>query len=87
MAKTIAVSPNLNNIKDILTHKGYNVISDDNTTEIIDALIFSTKQTAKPHSVATNHLTPASNNEYVLLINGDEKSPDEIIDMIEQMGW
>ena len=87
MVKRIAVSPGLTNIKDTLKDHGYDVVGVDETGVIISAMIYSTKGSDahnSPHNF--DRYPDISNNEYVLLINADEKTPKEIIDLIEQNG-
>jgi hypothetical protein len=84
LTKVIAVQDNLQNIKDEIKRKGYKVVDLENTNEIIDAMVYSA--TIPDGISSSNHnLGVGSNSAFVLMINADENSKDEIISLLEDI--
>lgn len=81
MTKIIAVQDNLQTIRDEIKRKGYKVVNLENTDEIIDAMVYSGNRPDYGSS-SDNNIGVGSNSAFVLMINADEKTEEEIISLL-----
>jgi hypothetical protein len=85
LTKVIAVQDGLQHLSYRLTGKGYRVVDIDNTLEAIDAILYSPSMVNGSYKPNVNQLFTSGNNKFVLMINADEQSEDEILSMIDSI--
>jgi len=90
VTKVIAVQGNLKKIRDGIENKGYKVVDLENTDEIIDAMVYSAVQNDNissftGRSFPGQNLSLGSNSAFVLMINADENTEEEIISLLEDI--
>jgi hypothetical protein len=86
--KTIAIERGLEELKAILEQRGYHAVYEDEITGYVSAYVYQGPNTLGQqafHSSLNNSLLSgtAAENTGILLVNARDKTPDEIIAMIE----
>ncbi len=67
----------------MLEQKGFTTVGVDETDQAIHALIYSTATSNGGYIAHAENLEISGNNKYVILINADEYTEDEIVDIIQ----
>ena len=84
MSKNIAIQNGLGEISRRLKKRGHNIVDVNNSDEAIDVIIYSNEivpQVPKKFNVDGE----AYNDNYVLMLNADEYSLDEIVNKVESL--
>lgn len=84
MIKNIAIQSGLGEISRRLKKRGHNIVDINNSDEAIDVIIYSNTivpQTPREFSLEGE----AYNDNYVLMLNADEHSIDEIVNKVESL--
>jgi hypothetical protein len=81
-SKVVAVQSGLDNIASRLRNKGYYVTDYNSVDEPIDALVYSENVGYAQPPNMTNDKIP-SNNQFVVMLNADELSEDEIVNRVD----
>ena len=68
-----------------LKQEGYKVVDVDDTAEKIDAIVFSPSRADEAGSPHDDELRPGGNSGFVVMINADEKSDNDILSMLENI--
>lgn len=86
--ETIALERGLENLKAALEQRGYHAVFEDEITGYVSAYVYQGENTLGQqalHASLNNSLLSATDSENagILLINARDRTPDEIIAMIE----
>ncbi|MDO9574118.1 MAG: YkuS family protein [Candidatus Contubernalis sp.] len=81
----VMVQDGLDDVGRRLKQEGYKVVDVDDTAEKIDAIVFSPSQAHEAGSLHSDVMLPGGNNGFVVMINADEKSDNDILSMLENI--
>ncbi len=85
MYKKIAVQKGLDEGKETVEGQGYAVVDMDDTREPIDAIIYSGSFSVFDYSGSFTNVYTGGDNKFVTMINADEKTLAEIVDILARM--
>lgn len=83
-SKVIAVQGGLDSVANRLRNKGYYVTDYNAVDEPIDALVYS-ENVGYAHPPTMTSERVSSNNQFVVMLNADELSEDEIVNRIDSI--
>ncbi len=81
----VVVQEGLDEISRSIEKVGYKVVDIDNTTEIIDAIIYSSSNMGVDSGNFNDDPRISGSNGFVVMINADENSEDEILSRLENI--
>ncbi|NLW24690.1 MAG: hypothetical protein GXY91_05550 [Clostridia bacterium] len=85
LTKTIAVQEGLHEIAEKLRELGYNVVGVDELNYPVDAIVYSSSLSDAPNKIHSMEMGAANNDGFVLMLNKDEFTFDELINQLKEL--